>query len=42
MENQKMITAAKNWDTMLRVMEGFMKAFAIVFAVFFLLLKIFK
>lgn len=42
MDNRKMITAAKNWDTMLRVMEGFMKAFAIVFAVFFVLLKIFK
>ena len=42
MENQKMVAAAKNWDTMLRVMEGFMKAFAIVFAVFFLLLKVFK
>ena len=42
MDNRKMITAAGNWDTMLRIMEGFMKAFAIVFAVFFVLLKIFR
>ena len=42
MNNRKMITAAGNWDTMLRIVEGFMKAFAIVFAVFFVLLKIFR
>ena len=42
MDNRKMITAAGNWDTMLRIMEGFMKAFAIVFAVFFVLLKVFR
>lgn len=42
MNNRKMITAAGNWDTMLRIVEGFMKAFAIVFAVFFVLLKVFR
>lgn len=41
MSNQKMITTAKNLDTILKIMEGFMKAFAIVFAVFFVLMKIF-
>lgn len=42
MDNRKMITAAGNWDIMLRIVEGFMKAFAIVFAVFFVLLKVFQ
>ena len=42
MSNTKMIKAAENMDTFLKVMEGFMKAFAIVFAVFVVLMKIFK
>ena len=42
MDNRKMITAAGNWDTILRITEGFMKAFSIVFAVFFVLVKVFQ
>ena len=42
MDNKKMITTAKNLDMILKIMEGFMKAFAIVFAVFVVLMKIFK
>ena len=41
MDNKKLITSAGHLDTALRVMEGFMKAFAIVFAVFFVLVKLF-
>lgn len=41
MDNKKMVTAAGHLDTVLRIAEGFMKAFAIVFAVFFVLVKIF-
>ena len=42
MDNKKMITTARNLDTIFKFTEGFMKAFAIVFAVFFVLMKIFK
>ena len=42
MNNKKMITTAGNLDTLLKIIEGFMKAFAIVFAVFIVLMKIFK
>ena len=42
MNSKKMIATAGNLDTILRVMEGFLKAFAIVFAVFVVLMKIFK
>ena len=42
MSNTKMIKAAENMDTFFKVMEGFMKAFAVVFAVFVVLMKIFK
>ena len=42
MDNKKMITTARNLDTVFKFTEGFMKAFAIVFAVFFVLMKIFK
>ena len=42
MSNKKMITTARNLDTILKIMEGFMMAFAIVFAVFVVLMKIFK
>ena len=42
MDNKKIITTARNLDTILRITEGFMKAFAIVFAIFFVLMKIFK
>ena len=42
MDNKKMITTARNLDTLFKFTEGFMKAFAIVFAVFFVLMKIFK
>ena len=42
MDNKKMITTARNLDTIFRLTEGFMKAFSIVFAVFFVLMKIFK
>lgn len=42
MDNKKMITTARNLDSFLKIMEGFMKAFAIVFAVFIILMKIFK
>lgn len=41
MNNTKMVTTAKNLDSILKVMEGIMKAIAIVFAVFFVLMKIF-
>lgn len=41
MDNKKLITSAGHLDTALRAMEGFMKAFAIVFAVFFVLVKLF-
>lgn len=42
MSNTKMIKAAENMDTFFKIMEGFMKAFAIVFALFVVLMKIFK
>lgn len=42
MSNKKMITTARNLDTILKIVEGFMMAFAIVFAVFVVLMKIFK
>ena len=42
MSNKKMITTARNLDTILKIVEGFMMAFAIVFAVCFILMKIFK
>ena len=42
MNCKKMITTANNLDTIFRIAEGFMKAFAIVFAVFVVLMKIFK
>lgn len=42
MDNKKMIATAGHLDTVLRIVEGFMKAFAIVFAVFVVLMKIFK
>jgi hypothetical protein len=42
MSNKKMITTARNLDTILKIAEGFMMAFAIVFAVFVVLMKIFK
>ena len=42
MSNTKMIKAAENMDTFFKIMEGFMKAFAVVFAVFVVLMKIFK
>ncbi len=42
MSNKKMITTARNLDTILKIAEGFMMAFAIVFAVCFILMKIFK
>lgn len=41
MDNRKMITAAGNWDTILKVVGGIMKAFAIVCGVFALLVMIF-
>lgn len=40
MDNQKMITAAGNWDTILKVVGGTMKAFAIVCGVFAVLVMI--
>lgn len=40
MDNQKMITAAGNWDTILKVVGGTMKAFAIVCGVFAVLVAI--
>ena len=42
MSNKKMVSTARNLDTILKIMEGFMMAFAIVFAVFVVLMKIFK
>ena len=42
MNCRKMITTANNLDTIFRFAEGFMKAFAIVFAVFVVLLKVFR
>lgn len=42
MNNKKMVSTARNLDTILKIMEGFMMAFAIVFAVFVVLMKIFK
>ena len=42
MDNKKMITTSRNLDTLFKFTEGFMKAFAIVFAIFFVLMKIFK
>ena len=42
MKTKSMTTTAGNLDTILKFVEGFMKAFAIVFAVFWVLLKIFK
>jgi len=42
MRNKKMITTAGTLDTILKIAEGFMKAFAIVFAIFIVLMKIFK
>ena len=42
MNNRKIITTARSLDTILKIMEGFMMAFAIVFAVFIILMKIFK
>lgn len=42
MDNKKMITTARNLDTIFKFSEVFMKAFAIVFAIFFVLMKIFK
>ena len=42
MSNKKMITTARNLDMILKIVEGFMMAFAIVFAVFVVLMKIFK
>lgn len=41
MSHQKIIKTAGNLDTVLKIAEGFMKAFAIVFAVFIVLLKLF-
>lgn len=41
MDNKKMIATAGHLDTVLRISEGFMKAFAIVFAVFMVLVKLF-
>ena len=41
MNCKKMITTANNLDTIFRIVEGFMKAFAVVFAVFVVLMKIF-
>ena len=41
MDNRKMVTAAGHLDTLLRIMDGFAKAFAIVFAVFIMLMKFF-
>ena len=41
MKSKKMIAAAGKLDTFLKIVEGFMKAFAIVFAVFVVLMKIF-
>ena len=38
MDNKKMITTARNLDTIFKFTEGFMKAFGIVFAVFFVLM----
>ena len=42
MSSKKIITTAGSMDTILRITEGFMKAFAIVFAVLVVLMKIFK
>ena len=42
MNCKKMITTANNLDTIFRIAEGFMKAFAIVFAILVVLMKIFK
>lgn len=42
MNKQKMVTTAGTLDTILKIAEGFMKAIAIVLAVFVVLLKIFK
>ena len=42
MNCRKIITTANNLDTIFRFAEGFMKAFAIVFAVFVVLLKGFR
>lgn len=42
MKTKSMTTTAGNLDTILKFVEGFMKAFAIVFAVFWVLLKVFK
>ena len=42
MNCKKMITTANNLDTIFKIAEGFMKAFAIVFAILVVLMKIFK
>lgn len=42
MSSKKMITTAKNLDMILKIAEGFMKAFAIVLAVFVVLMMVFK
>lgn len=42
MNCKKMITTANKLDTIFRIAEGFMKAFAVIFAVFVVLMKIFK
>ena len=42
MNCKKMITTANNLDTIFKIAAGFMKAFAIVFAILVVLMKIFK
>ena len=42
MNNKKMVSTARNLDTILKIVEGFMMAFAIVFAVIFILMRIFE
>lgn len=41
MNCKKMINTANHLDTLFRIAEGFMKAFAVVFAVFVVLMKVF-
>ena len=42
MNCKKMIATANKLDTVLKIFEGIMKAFAIVFAIFVVLMKVFK
>lgn len=42
MNRKKMITTANTLDTVLKISEGIMKALAIVFAIFVVLMKVFK